>query len=187
MIQRSRFLALILALLLVTTSSSSWGGDDAPRSRASAVTSTGVKALQQSRFDGEDGVHTVYLSDSADPGLNWSQVQPGETRLMLFVHMKAEAGTYAVQKVTGDELTAMFNMGREAPAQSVAAVLFENTSAEPVSVKSLFKEAMAGKHLAHGGAVQVLGAEFKRRLSADFALRFEGAQVAGQARFDSGR
>ena len=185
--RRSQILALTCGLLLVATSSS-WGGDDAaPVARAAVVTSTGVKTLQQSRFDGEDGVHMVYLSDSADPELNWRQVQPGETRLMLLLHMKVEPGTLTLTEITGEQLTAMFNMGRELPAQRVTAILFENTSAEPVSVKALFKEAMSGKHLARGGTVQLLGAEFKRRLSADFALLFEGGQAAGRVRFDSRR
>ena len=128
---------------------------------------------------GEDGVHLVFFSDREDA--NWKMIQPGETRLMLMLHMSVGAGTHSVGGFEVAELEALFDMGKGEPEHAITAYLVTNTGDEAVRFKLNKAEQRC---FAHAGAVTVHGEpQFKRALSADFAFVFDDRQVAGHVRF----
>ena len=149
------------------------------RSQAVVVDPKGSLTLKASEVVGEDGVHLVFFSDREDA--NWKMIQPGETRLMLMLHMSVGAGTHSVGGFEVAELEALFDMGKGEPEHAITAYLVTNTGDEAVRFKLNKAEQRC---FAHAGAVTVHGEpQFKRALSADFAFVFDDRQVAGHVRF----
>lgn len=148
-------------------------------SLAVVTTPEGPLELSSSEVKGEDGVHLVFFSDREDA--NWKVVEPGETRLMIMIHMSLGAGTHACPAFSTDDLEGLFDMGKGNPARALTAYLFTNTGKEPVRFKL---NAAVDEHFATTGGVVIReDPAFKQALSADFAFVFRDRQVAGRVRF----
>ena len=161
---------------------------EAPKTpaRATLVDASGSADFVSSMLDFEDGSHFVMLSTKkkTDDKKSWRQIEPGETRLLLLIHMKAQPGTHVFADFQSKDLEGLFNMGKAQPAVLTGGLLYTNEGKEAVRLKAAFKEAMQGKHLPKCGSLLLHSAAPKKSLSADFAFVFADEQVAGNLRFE---
>jgi hypothetical protein len=162
-------------------------GKKAP-AQGAFVGAQGVVTLHSSMLDFEDGSHLVMLSSNKSMGDKkdaWRSLAPGETRVVLLVHMKAEVGTSVFPEFTKEDVAKLFDMGKAKPEIVAGGFLHTNTTKQPLRLKDVFKAAFgAGKHLCKSGTVVLhAGSVPRKRLAADFALVFEGGLLAARLRF----
>lgn len=171
--------SLLLALLVCAGAATADSETGAPKTHAVVVGPEGTIELKHALFEGEDGSHLLMFSNVEGP--NWKKIQPGETRLVLMVHGKVEAGHFTTTG-SGEVLQGLFEHKELEAMQAFSAILYTNTSkSEVVTLKQVFGQAVGGKHLLTCGALTVKGTPaFKASLSADFALVFDGVSVAGR-------
>lgn len=180
-------LALSLLLALGLSAPALLAQDKAPATpaRATLVGASGSADFASSMLDFEDGSHFVMLSTKKKTDKkSWREIEPGETRLLLLIHMKAQPGTHVFAEFQAKDLEGLFNMGKSEPAVLTGGMLYTNEGKEAVRLKSVFQEAMQGKHLPKCGSLLLRSATPRKALAADFAFVFDEEQVAGNLRWE---